>query len=281
MKCVKIIIFLIVLIKTDVLSQTDNTHSQDSISITYIANAGFLVEMNDVKIVFDGFFKEGFGRYDYPDSNLIHKLKNNLLPFNDINYIFVSHYHADHIEASLLIEYLTNNQHARLFCPNQVKDIIRKDSLKYQIIKEQIITINPDINSYEKIKYNDITVTACRLWHGKKQNNDIENIGFILEYKNKKIFHSGDATLADFDGINGFLADCKIDIAILHNSFGNIQLLNKTDSLVNADNYIFMHLTKDFANMFYSFFTKNPDLINNPYIFREAMEKKIYFFNDN
>ena len=139
----------------------------------------------------------------------------------------------------------------------------------------------PDTNSYEKIRCNDITVTACRLWHGKKENNDIENIGFIIEHEGKIIFHSGDATLKDFDGLNGYIADCEIDIAILHNSFGSIEFLNKTDSLVNADNNIFMHLTKDYADMFNSFFTKNPDLFCNPYIFREAMEKKTYLFIDN
>jgi hypothetical protein len=41
----------------------------------------------------------------------------------------------------------------------------------------------PYTNSYEKIRYDDITVTACRLWHGKKENNDIENIGFIIEHE--------------------------------------------------------------------------------------------------
>jgi L-ascorbate metabolism protein UlaG (beta-lactamase superfamily) len=281
MRCIKIIFFLLVLIKTNGLSQTDNNNSQDSISITYIANAGFLVEMNDVRIVFDSFFKEGYGKYDFPDSSMIYQMRNNIQPFDNIDYIFVSHYHGDHFDSSLLIEYLANNQHTKLFCPNQVQNILQRDSSKYRLVKEQVITLNPDTNSCESINYNDISITACRLWHGEKQNNDIENIGFIVKYKGRCIFHSGDATLADFDGINGFFVASKIDIAILHNSFGSIQLLNITDSLISADNYIFMHLTKDFANMFYTFFTENTGFISNPYVFREAMEKKTYFFNKN
>jgi L-ascorbate metabolism protein UlaG (beta-lactamase superfamily) len=275
------IIVSLILLRADVLSQTYNTHSQDSISFTYIANAGFLIEMNDKKIVFDSFFKECYEKYDCPDTNMIYQMKNNLPPFEDVDYIFVSHYHEDHIDASLLIEYLTNNAQTKIFCPNQVINILRNDSSKFQRVKEQIIGMNPDTNSYEKIKYNDIDITACRLWHGKKENNDIENIGFIIEHKNKRIFHSGDATLADFDGLNGYLADCNIDVAILHNSFASMNLLNKTDSLINADNYIFMHLTKEYANMFHTYFKKNPDVINNPYIFLKAMEKKTYLFNDN
>ena len=266
---------------SDKESQTNYKHSQDSISITYIANAGFLVEMNDKKIVFDAFFEEGFGKYDCPDSNMIFQMKNNLPPFNNIDYIFVSHYHGDHVDALLLTEYLMNNRHIRLFCPEQVNQILKEDSLKYQLIKKQIVRMTPDTNSYKKNEYDDITVTACRLWHGKKENNDIENIGFIIEYKNRCIFHSGDATLADFNGVNGYLANCNIDVAIIHNTFASINLLDKTDSLVNADNYIFMHLTKEYAKMFYTYFTKNPNVISNPYIFLEAMERRTYFFNIN
>jgi L-ascorbate metabolism protein UlaG (beta-lactamase superfamily) len=264
--------------ETEQLSQANCDQFQDSISIRYIANAGFLVEMNDKKIVFDGFFKESFGKYDCPDSNMIFQMKNNLPPFTNIDYIFVSHYHGDHVDALLLTEYLMNNQLTRLFCPSQVNQILKEDSLKYHLIKEQIVMMTPDTNSYKKIEYDDIKVTACRLWHGKKENNNTENIGFIIEYKNKSIFHSGDATLADFNGVNGYLANCNIDVAIIHNTFASINLLNKTDSLVNADNYIFMHLQKEYAKMFYTYFTKNPDVISNPYIYLEAMDKKTYFF---
>jgi L-ascorbate metabolism protein UlaG (beta-lactamase superfamily) len=280
MKYYTIIIFSILLIGNDVFSQNDNSHSQDSISITYIANSGFLVDIIDNKIVFDGFFKDGYGKYEFPDSNLISQMENSLPPFDNIDIIFVSHYHGDHFNSSLLIDYLTNNLNTRLFCPEQVNHILQKDTLRYKLIKDRIIRMTPDTNSYETTSYKDVAVTACRLWHGKKENNDTENIGYILKYKDRCIFHSGDATLADFDGIKGYIANCNIDIAILHNSFGSINLLNKTERLINADNYIFMHLTNDFAKMFHSFFIKNPEIISNPYIFREPMEKKTYIFND-
>jgi len=279
MKYFTLVICIIILNIENALSQTNHNQYQDSISITYIANEGFLVQMNNKKIVFDGFFKEGFGKYDCPDLNMISQMKGNLPPFNNIDYIFVSHYHGDHVDALLLTEYLMKNEQTKLFCPEQVNHLLKEDSLKYQLIKEQIVTMTPDTNSYEKIKYGDITVTACRLWHGKKENKEIENIGFIIEYKNKSVFHSGDATLADFNGVNGYLANCNIDVAIIHNTFASMNLLHKTDSLVNADNYIFMHLQKEYAKMFHTYFTKNPDVISNPYIFREAMEKKTYFLN--
>ncbi len=280
MKYYTIIIFSIILIGNNVFSKNDNTHSQDSISITYIANAGFLVEMSGKKIVFDGFFKDGFEKYEFPDSNLIFQMKNSCPPFDNIDIIFVSHYHGDHFNSSLLIGYMLDNQHTRLFCPEQANHILQKDTLRYKLIEDRIIRMTPDTNSYESILYKDVDVTACRLWHGKKENNDTENIGYILKYKDRSVFHSGDATLADFDGINGYIANSNIDIAILHNSFGSINLLNLTESLINADHYIFMHLTNDFANMFHSFFIKNPEIISNPYIFREPMEKKTYIFND-
>lgn len=278
MKYYILIIFSILLIEAHVYCQNDNTLYKDSISITYIANAGFLVEMNGKKIVFDGFFKDGFGKYDFPDSNRISQMTNCRAPFDNIDMIFVSHYHGDHFNSSLITGYLTQNQNTKLICPEQVNNILQKDTLRYRLIKDQIIIVAPEPDSCEPVIYNDFVVTACILWHGRKENNDIENIGYILKYRDRSIFHSGDATLADFDGINGYIASCNIDIAILNNSFGSVNLLNHTDSLVNADNYIFMHLTGEYANMFHSYFMKNPEIISNPHIFRESMERKVYRF---
>jgi L-ascorbate metabolism protein UlaG (beta-lactamase superfamily) len=281
MKYCILIISSILFIKADLSCQNDNTHYKDSISISYIANAGFFVEMNGKKIVFDGFFNDGFGKYDFPDSNLIFQMTNSRAPFDSIDMIFVSHYHGDHFNSSLITGYLTQNQNTRLVCPEQVNTILQKDNVRYRLIKDQIIIVAPEPNSCECVNYNDFVVTACRLWHGRKENNDIENIGYILKYRDRSIFHSGDATLADFDGINGYIASCNIDIALLHNSFGSLNLIKHTDSLVNADNYIFMHLTGEYANMFHTYFVKNPEIISNPYIFRESMERKIYHFKQS
>ena len=177
------------------------------------------------------------------------------------------------------MEYLINNKQTKLFCPNQVNCLLQEDSLRYKIIKDQIVLMTPKENSFKKLDFEDVSVTACRFWHGKKENKDIENIGFILEYKDKRIFHTGDATLADFNGINGYIAKCNISVAIVHNSFGSIKLLHKTHRLIHADNYIFMHLPREYAHMFHTFFTKNPEVIPNPYVFRETMEKKTYLIH--
>jgi len=263
-------------------SQIVNSQIKDSIVVQYIANAGFLIEMDDLKLVIDGFFTQGFNRFETPDSITQKKLSQNMPPFQDLDLIMVTHKHADHFNDSLVYSHMTNNEKAILICPNQVDKIMRNDSLQYAMVQNRIQIITPDTDSFIKTNIGGAQLIACRLWHGKKQNKEIENVGYVLTLKDKTIFHSGDATIQDFNGINGLdLAKLEIDVALLFSGFGGIPFLNKTDSLIHADNYVFMHLSNDFADRFFEPFENNPNLINNPFIFREKMEKKVYYLFDN
>lgn len=281
MKIKVILLAAFSVILSSVYSQTSDLQNRDSIVVQYIANAGFLIEMDDLKLVIDGFFNQGFNRYEIPDSITQSKLSQNMPPFQDLDLILVTHKHADHFNDSLIYLHMTNNEKAILICPNQVDLLLRKDSLKYSMVQNRIKSISPDTDAYIKTNIDGAEIIACRLWHGKKQNKDIENLGYVLTYKGKTIFHSGDATIQDFNGLNDLdLAKIEIDVAFLFSGFGGIPFLNKTDSLIQADNYVFMHLSKDFADKFFGPFENNPDLIKNPFIFREKMERKVYCLTD-
>lgn len=282
MKIKLILLTVFSLTISTVKSQTVDSQIKDSIVVQYIANAGFLIEMNGLKVVIDGFFNNGFNRYEIPDSITQNRLTQNQPPFHDLDLILITHKHADHFNDSLIYLHLTNNKKAIMICPNQVQELMRKDSLQYSKVQNRIKIITPDTDSFIKTNIAGAELVACRLWHGKKQNQEIENNGYALTYKNKTIFHSGDATIQDFNGINGLdLVKLEIDVALLFSGFGGIPFLNKTDSLIHADNYVFMHLSKDFANRFFEPFENNPNLINNPFIFREKMDRKVYYLTDN
>jgi L-ascorbate metabolism protein UlaG (beta-lactamase superfamily) len=89
------IFFLFILINNRILCKND------SISLTYIANCGFLVEMDNQKIIIDGLFKLGRNRYPVPDTSTQKRLVSNQYPFNNINLILISHTHEDHFDPCL------------------------------------------------------------------------------------------------------------------------------------------------------------------------------------
>jgi len=43
-------------------------NENDSITVTYIANCGFMIEIDSTKIIIDGLFTDGFNFYATPDS---------------------------------------------------------------------------------------------------------------------------------------------------------------------------------------------------------------------
>ena len=272
-------IFSLILFATEL--KAEGSKIKDSIVVTYIANAGFLIEIDDFKVVIDGFFNQGLNRFEIPDSVALNKLSQNESPFHDLDLILVTHSHADHFNDSLVFTHMINNKKAVLVCPNQVNMIMKKDSFSYSLIKNRIRIITPDTDSFIKANIDSVELITCRLWHGKKQNKNIENVAFILTYKNKTIFHSGDATIQDFNGIIGLdFPKKEIDIAFLFSGFGGIPFLEKTDSLIRADNYVFMHLSSEIVDMFFEPFISNADLIKNPFVFRKKMERKIFYLTD-
>jgi len=116
----------------------------DSISVTYIANCGFLLEIDSYKIIIDGLFKRGHNHYPTPDKISQELLVSNQYPFNDIDMILVSHTHEDHFDSEMVEECMLNNPSVKLICPQQVIDSIRENESVYNIIKPRIIECTPD-----------------------------------------------------------------------------------------------------------------------------------------
>jgi L-ascorbate metabolism protein UlaG (beta-lactamase superfamily) len=95
---------LVLIILLFILIHNRTLWGHDSISVTYIANCGFLIEIDSNKILVDGLFKRGHNRYPTPDSTVQKLLVSNQDPFNDIDLILVSHVHEDHFEKEMVIE---------------------------------------------------------------------------------------------------------------------------------------------------------------------------------
>lgn len=167
--------------------------SNGSISVTYIANCGFLIEIGSQKIIVDGLFKRGHNRYSTPDTTMQQLLVTNQYPFNDVNLILVSHIHEDHFDAEMVNSALLNNKNTLLICPGQVVDKLVENDPVYKIVKSQIIECTPDLNSTENVKAGKIEIVACRLAHPGERHKNVQNIAYLIKVNGKSVFHSADA----------------------------------------------------------------------------------------
>ena len=254
---------------------------KDSIVVTYIANCGFLIEMESKKIIIDGLFTNGFNHYETPDSTTLDLLLKGSAPFDSIDYVFVTHKHADHVDAKTITDFMINNSKARLICPKQVDTLLSNFPDKYGSFVSRIVECTPDTNSSKTLQFDNIEILACRLLHGNEKSKDIENIAYRISCNGKTIFHTGDANPNLTDKYQGIIpSDKKIDIAFINGAFGNYKNFQITNKFIGADNYIAMHFPNDFFNMEHKMITDAPDYFTEPIVFKELMEKRIIYITE-
>jgi L-ascorbate metabolism protein UlaG (beta-lactamase superfamily) len=253
--------------------------SNDSISVTYIANCGFLVEMDNQKIIIDGLFKLGHNRYPTSDTNTQRLLVSNRYPFNDIALILVSHTHEDHFDKEMVTACMLNNPSARLICPQQVIDSLSENEDTYYNIKTRIIGCTLRRDTSQLIHFGSIEIYACKLPHvGGGRFKDTQNIAFLICGKGKSVFHSADIDpfhIHEYSGIK--ISELNVDIGFLNEDFAKIENAGPVREFINAKHNIAMHLPDYMAAGWMDSLKNKPDLFRDPFIFSRKMEKKVFY----
>lgn len=266
------IFFLFILINNRVLCVND------SISLTYIANCGFLIEMDNQKIIIDGLFRLGHNRYPTPDASIQRLLVSNQYPFDNINLILVSHIHEDHFDKEMVLTCMLNNPSARLICPQQVIDSLSENETIYNKIKKRIIGCTPDPYTSHLIEIGNIEIYACRLPHVGERFKDVQNIDFLISCKGKSIFHIGDTDPFQTDKYAGIkISELNVDIGLINEDFGKIENAGLAREFVNAKYNVAMHFPDPIAIGWLASLRGKPDLFPNPFIFTKKMEKKVFY----
>jgi L-ascorbate metabolism protein UlaG (beta-lactamase superfamily) len=253
-------------------------YGNDSISVTYIANCGFLIEIDGQKIIVDGLFKLGHNRYPTPDTTVQKLLVSNQYPFNNINLILISHTHEDHFDNEMVMNCMLNNPAAILLCPQQVVDLLSENETVYKEIKTRIIACTPDTYTSHLIHINDIEIYACRLPHVGEKYKNVQNIAFLISVKGKSVFHTGDTDphqIYNYTGIK--ISELNVDIGLLNEDFGKIENAGYAREFVDAKHNIAMHFPDSVAIGWLDSLKNKPDLFPDPYIFIKKMERKVFY----
>src|SRR5688500_5673428 len=83
-----------------------------TVKITYIANEGFLVESAGKRLLIDALFREGIKPYLNVPVNLRDELEMSQKPFERIDLMLASHFHADHFDPVAVSTHLSRNADA-------------------------------------------------------------------------------------------------------------------------------------------------------------------------
>lgn len=164
-----------------------STYAQiEKVDVTYVGNAGFLINIGDKKILIDALFKGFEGDYGVP-LEVQNKLTSAQAPFNDVDLILVTHAHGDHIDPDMVRQHMQNNSKAFFASTQQLVDALQDSTDRW-------IGFKPTKEKSDSQVISGISVEAFYLPHGTDAR--IINIGFLISANGITFFQTGDA---DFD----------------------------------------------------------------------------------
>jgi L-ascorbate metabolism protein UlaG (beta-lactamase superfamily) len=248
---------------------------QKMIDVTYIANAGFLIESAGKKILIDALFNNGWNNYLIPTDSVVSKIIDHQAPFNKANLMLITHNHEDHFNDSMVVAYLNSASENVLIAPPLVTNAVLTNP-NFNKHENQIVKLDK-INQED----NDTTVNGIRIRSFFIQHDtrpQIELVGYLIDIDGFKIFHSGDyngSEIADFGKLH--LQKEQIDLALL-NFYGFWSTKEErtfTDEYIHPKRIALMHIppaeietVKDSVKLITDFI----DIT----VFESSMEKKSF-----
>ncbi len=270
----KTIITLLVLINITISSFAQ----QKKIDVSYIANAGFLLESNGKQILIDALFKQGWGNYLIPTDSIVSDIITQQPPFNNTNLMLFTHHHGDHFDPLMVVNYLLNNSENILIAPPKVTSIFPRHP-DYKKFENQIVQIDENNGLKIDTTIQGISVRSFFLQHDSRP--EIENVGYLIEIDGIKVFHSGDyngSEIVEFEKLQ--LQNENIDLALL-NFYGFWSTKEEREFVIkhiNPKNITLIHIPPAEIEMVKDSVKTINDFIDIT-VFESSMKKKSFFYD--
>ncbi len=188
----------------------------NEVRVTFVGNAGFLITINDKKILIDALFSGFPGDYTLP-REIQDKLALGLPPFDNIDLVLATHSHGDHFDASLVRRFLSNNP-AAVFASTPQATALLND------FPDRVIAFAPAKNKTATAEIQGVHVEAVYLSHGAppEGRTEILNFAYLATIDGVTLFHSGDIdssqfSYAEFRALG--LPEKKIDLAFMQHFY--------------------------------------------------------------
>lgn len=254
-------------------------------AVTYIANEGFFIETANHKVLIDAIFGNIHGNWcDQPNDSVSCQINKGASPYDNIDVILVTHKHSDHFNDSMIISFLVNNQKTVLICPDQVKELLKKNAA-YSKVQNNILSFKTDKLFDTTITINKINIEVLRFNHGSYFETDsatgntydlhsaVENYGYLLEADGFTFLHSGDCSTgnkAQFIEYN--LPAKEIDVAFFDRVFIRPEGIKIMSDFKDIRNIVLMHIEPGKSDYYKSFVKDFPEF----FVFSTKNEKKVF-----
>jgi L-ascorbate metabolism protein UlaG (beta-lactamase superfamily) len=182
------------------------------LQVTYVGNAGFLVQMGNKKILIDGCFRGYAGAYLLPQE-IQDKLAKAEVPFDGIDLILATHAHGDHFDSELVRKHLQSN-------PKAVFASTRQTTAPLMDLQGRVVSFEASRGKADRTEVAGIQMEALYLSHGAPAAGQTEtlNYGYVVSVGGFSVFHTGDIdpSHVTFEELRAYnLPEKKLDAAFI------------------------------------------------------------------
>jgi len=265
-----LLIITFLFVQVNVQGQT--SHKKD-LKLTYIANAGFLIEYNSKKILIDAL--HSWPNFQSTPDEVFSDMLNSHPPFDNIDLILFTHAHPDHYHPVMAELFLLKQKSTVFIAPNNAVELLKisDPDLFMQISDSQIREIDIKIGDVMELSENGIDLKIFGLDHGGSQSNML-NFGFLIEIDDKTLLHEGDAEIKDEFFQSSRHESKNIDVLFADQYlFTHSLRQNIINKFIKPKHIIATHfLLKDLSKASKIIKEKYPDVI----IFKKPMESRVF-----
>ena len=189
--------------------EQETAEATASVTVTYLANEGFLIEAGQRAVVIDALFGDGLGGYRTVPLTIREDLETGSGRFAGIDCVLATHEHADHFSPRAV---------ARLLGSIPAQFISTREAVEQ--VTELLPTgtgaeprwLRPARHEIESVDCGGIPVSAMSFHHGRLM---VKNLAYLIDFDGLTVLHVGDTEIT-VDEIRPWkLSDLDIDVALL------------------------------------------------------------------
>lgn len=267
----------------------------DLCTVTYVANAGFLVATQSHKVLMDSLFGGFDGDWcDQPTEETLAVLLSGEAPFDDIDAVTISHAHVDHFDADRVASFALRNPQAAILCPTQVEERLRSHA-RYADFRASVIGLSLEADGSQALDVRGLPIRVLRLDHGayletdeltgqpRNRHRDVQNLAFLLYLDGFLVLHAGDANP---QGVSAFhdppWQQQELDIALLGQGFAFDPRAPGIDVIAHElrpRHVILMHVEPGRTSSCRAIAAEVQDRIPDLTVFEQPLSRRIYSVN--
>ena len=206
---------LIAAIKKDeaLIEEMDSLMNEDKhFHLWWLGQSGYLLQWNGKRVLIDPYLSDSLTK-KYLTTDKPHTRMSELVIrpelLQHISIVTSSHNHTDHLDAETLMPVIKNNPGIKFIIPEANRQFVA-ERVGYD--KEFPV----GLNDRQKIEINGFTFHGIPAKHNeieRDENGNCKYMGYVIEFGNYKIYHSGDTLW--FDEMISLLKPFAVDVALL------------------------------------------------------------------